>query len=366
MFCLQLSAQDVFTGSITYKCKVKYDNKEDSLQILDYPPNFLDILMGSVKEIYHLKKDSTLVQRFYGDKGSFNDMILSTRKKVTNIDVVAGRSIRWNKSVSGKYRKLSSYKRLPEEDQVILGKKCQAWKSETKHNWRKVWLTSEVSENWPKVKDVRMVVDDQLILKEVFYVKNSKTYEWEAVSIDNIAVNNISGFIKKHTEADVKSKYKPIAKNSHLKETKLAIGVIAPDIYYREVFGDGMKHLYETTQKSKFTMIEFWGTWCGPCLAATPKIKKLREKFKESELSILSMNTSDRIEAKIKKIIKDKGMNWEHGYSTDKFVKIFNDNRSFPRAILLDHNNKVLFIGNPNVDIEKIEAIVDGKEVVTK
>jgi hypothetical protein len=47
-------------------------------------------------------------------------------------------------------------------------------------------------------------------------------------------------------------------------------------------------------------------------------------------------------------------------------VKIFNDNRAFPKAVLLDQNNKVLFIGNPNVDIKKIEAIVAGKEVVVK
>lgn len=42
--------------------------------------------------------------------------------------------------------------------------------------------------------------------------------------------------------------------------------------------------------EDKFIVIEFWATWCGPCLDAVPHLNELQEKFKlNNDLVFISM-----------------------------------------------------------------------------
>lgn len=42
--------------------------------------------------------------------------------------------------------------------------------------------------------------------------------------------------------------------------------------------------------KSEYVLINFWASWCGPCLKELPELVKLREKFSEKKLSIVGIN----------------------------------------------------------------------------
>ena len=358
---LQLQAQKQYNASITYARKTSFENKADSIKYvnMNYGTDFLDMIMRPVKEKYLVKDDSILIYYYYRAEEVLKELELSTKGKLQRIDMVSGGIMDWKDYSIKKYKKFNSYKRLKSEDETILGRKCSAWISKRKNSWRKIWL-ADVDEKLPDTKDSQISMNNQLILKQVSFFKNGQRREKRAVSIEELPDINFSEIIKKNTEADIKWKYEPIPENKELNDVVIKVGELAPDVYYREVLGEGKKHLYESTQKSKYTMMEFWGTWCMPCLAATVKIKALRKKFNQEELSIISLNSRDKIESKIKGVIKKKGMNWQHGYATDKLISIFNDNRTYPRVVLIDQNNKVLLIGNPHRDLEEIEQIIRG------
>ena len=49
--------------------------------------------------------------------------------------------------------------------------------------------------------------------------------------------------------------------------------------------------------EGKIVFLEFWGTWCGPCLLSIPHHVKLQEKFKD-DLRIVAIETTPKVSAK--------------------------------------------------------------------
>lgn len=101
------------------------------------------------------------------------------------------------------------------------------------------------------------------------------------------------------------------------------------------------------TLKGKYVLIDFWGTWCRPCIAEMPKVKAYQEKYAE-KLTILGINQGDTKE-RVGKFITPNGYTWTHlmdGKGNDNFVFKFNV-AGFPTKFIVDPEGKILhrFVG---------------------
>lgn len=54
--------------------------------------------------------------------------------------------------------------------------------------------------------------------------------------------------------------------------------------------------------RGKVVLLNFWASWCGPCMEEMPALKKLEEKFASKGLVVLSVNVEERKEAVAKTI----------------------------------------------------------------
>jgi thiol-disulfide isomerase/thioredoxin len=76
---------------------------------------------------------------------------------------------------------------------------------------------------------------------------------------------------------------------------QLTIGSKAPELEIEHWIsnGEGKFPQVKQFQTGKIYVIEFWATWCPPCIAAIPHISKLQEKFVEKGVQIISVSDED-------------------------------------------------------------------------
>jgi thiol-disulfide isomerase/thioredoxin len=57
------------------------------------------------------------------------------------------------------------------------------------------------------------------------------------------------------------------------------------------------KEVHLADFKGKVVVLDFWATWCGPCISSFPHTQKLAAKYKDQDVVVLASGTSDTIAA---------------------------------------------------------------------
>jgi thiol-disulfide isomerase/thioredoxin len=95
--------------------------------------------------------------------------------------------------------------------------------------------------------------------------------------------------------------------------------------------------------EGKVYLIDFWATWCLPCVAELPNIDDAYEKYKDRGFDILSVACSDSRE-RVSEFRRVRwAMPWHHAIHElgDEAIKPF-EVRSIPRAILVDRTGRIV------------------------
>jgi thiol-disulfide isomerase/thioredoxin len=93
--------------------------------------------------------------------------------------------------------------------------------------------------------------------------------------------------------------------------------------------------------RSKYVLIVFWASWCGPCIQEIPVIQKIREQYLESKLEIISVSSDTDKDAYLK-ALKKYNMPWKHTYINDEISKKFGIN-GIPELFLIDNNGLLIY-----------------------
>ena len=113
---------------------------------------------------------------------------------------------------------------------------------------------------------------------------------------------------------------------------------------------DYLNHKGGTTKldelKGKYVYIDVWATWCGPCRAEIPSLKKIEEKYHGKNIEFVSISVDVQKDfEKWKKFVTDKQLGGiQHFADKDwnsDFIKSFGIN-SIPRFILIDPKGNVV------------------------
>ena len=61
--------------------------------------------------------------------------------------------------------------------------------------------------------------------------------------------------------------------------------------------------------KGKVVLVEFWSTWCGPCVAEMPQVKAAYQKFHDRGFEVVAISLDDK-ESVLRRFIKEKDLPW--------------------------------------------------------
>ncbi|HKQ49780.1 MAG TPA: TIGR03435 family protein [Phycisphaerae bacterium] len=117
--------------------------------------------------------------------------------------------------------------------------------------------------------------------------------------------------------------------------------------------------------KGKCVVLEFWATWCAPCVGAIPHMNELAGRFKDKPIVFISVTHEP--EAKIIPFLKRRSMSSWIGLDTDRsFFRDYNV-KGIPHTVLVDARGTVAAIGYPHdVTVEALESLISGKPVILR
>jgi len=103
--------------------------------------------------------------------------------------------------------------------------------------------------------------------------------------------------------------------------------------------------------KGKYVLLDFWGSWCGPCRAGNPHLKELYAEYKDKGLAIIGIaNENGRslaeCEAAWKKAVHEDGLPWVQVLNNDGMektdVRALYNVTAFPTKILLGPDGRII------------------------
>lgn len=136
-----------------------------------------------------------------------------------------------------------------------------------------------------------------------------------------------------------------------------AVGAKCPEIKAMDQFG---KEFSMAEIKGKYIILDFWGTWCGPCLSGMPHMKAFRDAHAD-KVQIVGVANDKDVE-KWKKCIEQNKMNWPNvmqGKGEQDYVAKFNV-QGFPTKILVSPQGIILHreSGEGESFYKKVEELI--------
>jgi thiol-disulfide isomerase/thioredoxin len=109
--------------------------------------------------------------------------------------------------------------------------------------------------------------------------------------------------------------------------------------------------------KGKPVMINFWGTFCPPCVAEMPAIERQYQKYKDQGLVVLAINLSED-DITIRDFLKRFDLSYSILRDKNRMIERRYALRSYPTTFFIGRDGRIMDIDVGGMDDEEIEQYI--------
>jgi len=108
----------------------------------------------------------------------------------------------------------------------------------------------------------------------------------------------------------------------------------------------------------KVVVLDFWATWCEPCVREIPGYVALQKKYADQGLVVLGVSVDTAGAAVVRRFATDHLMNYTLLMADDAIVKAYGGVSAIPTTFLLDHKGRVRHRKVGTTDPSEYESLV--------
>jgi len=134
-------------------------------------------------------------------------------------------------------------------------------------------------------------------------------------------------------------------------------GEVAPDFTLRDTAGN-VRRLSEF--RGKVVLLNFWASWCGPCVSELPSLQRLAGRLAERGFVVLGVGVDDDVESLVQ-FQKVYGLSYPTLVDPDGAVKRTYKLTGVPESFFIDRDGKFILIADPDTN-DPVVRIVGPRE----
>ena len=130
------------------------------------------------------------------------------------------------------------------------------------------------------------------------------------------------------------------------------IGKPAPNFQVTDLKGESLSL---EKYRGQVVLLDFWATWCGPCITEMPKIKKTYEQYKDQQFQIIGISL-DRSKEPLETYIEKEKLAWVHYWDESREIRTLYGVWGIPSAFLIDGEGVIRKASLGGFDVETAVA----------
>jgi len=151
--------------------------------------------------------------------------------------------------------------------------------------------------------------------------------------------------------------------STNVSAQELGIGSAPPKLTVKEfVKGDAIKDF----ASGKTYVVEFWATWCGPCIKSIPHLTELQKKH--NDVTFIGVSVFERDQSGVKPFVEKMGDKMDYRVAMDDADGSMGKNwmqaagqGGIPTAFIVNGDGKIAWIGHPMEMDKPLNDIISGK-----
>lgn len=103
--------------------------------------------------------------------------------------------------------------------------------------------------------------------------------------------------------------------------------------------------------RGRVVLLNFWATWCGPCIEEIPAFSRWQRQFGDGRLQVIGVSMDDD-EAAVKRFVAKHGVPYPIVMGDAKLGESFGGVFGLPQSFLIDARGRIVYrsIGEPNIE----------------